>query len=139
MDPCLPHWCIYGDRDTSNSALDEQLKARDEALGALKEHLQIDQNKMEKSANLKRQDVEYAAGDMVFLKIRPYRQISLRKKRNEKLSPRFFGPYKIVERIGLVAYILELPESSSIHPVFHISQLKKTVGDHRIGNDTLFD
>ena len=139
MDPCLPHWCIYGDRDTSNSALDEQLKARDEALGALKEHLQIDQNKMEKSANLKRQDVEYAAGDMVFLKIRPYRQISLRKKRNEKLSPRFFGPYKIVERIGLVAYILELPESSSIHPVFHIVQLKKTVGDHRIGNDTLFD
>ena len=65
-------------------------------LGILKEHLQVAQDKIKKNADLKRRDVEYAVGDMVFLKSRPYRQISLRQKKNEK-SPKFFGPYKIVE------------------------------------------
>ena len=74
-------------------------------LGALEEHLQIAQEKMKKKADLKRRDVEYMVGDLVFLKIRPYRQVSLWKKRNEKLSSKFFGPYKIIEeRTGPVAY-----------------------------------
>ena len=67
---------------------------------------------------------------MVFLKIRPYRQVSLRKKRNEKFSPKFFGPYKIIEHIGPMAYKLELPNIAAIHPVFHVSQLKKMLGEH---------
>ena len=65
----------------------------------------------------------------MFLKIRPYRQLSLRKKRNEKLSLKFFGPYEIVDRVGTVEYKLNLPATTSIHPVFHVSQLKKFVGD----------
>lgn len=67
---------------------------------------------------------------MVFLKIRPYWQVSLRRKRNENLSPKVFGPYKIVERIGPVAYKLELPNSAVIHLVCHVSQLKKMFGQH---------
>ncbi|KAA0031781.1 neutral ceramidase-like isoform X2 [Cucumis melo var. makuwa] len=66
----------------------------------------------------------------MFLKIRPYRQSSLRKKRNEKLLPKYFGPYKVLERIRTVACKLELPSSAAIHPVFHVSQLKKVLGDH---------
>ena len=65
------------------------------------------------------------ANDWVLLKIQPYRQSTLQHRRNEKLSPKFFEPYRVVERVGSVAYKLELPPSATIHPIFHISQLKK--------------
>ena len=116
--------------ETPNSTLDQQLKDRDIILGVLKEHLSIAQEKMKRYADLKRRDVEFGVGDLVFLKLRPYRQTSLRKKRNEKLSPKYFGLYKIIEKIGAVAYKLELPSTAAIHPVFHVPQLKKVVGDH---------
>ncbi|KAI4323138.1 hypothetical protein L6164_022768 [Bauhinia variegata] len=62
--------------------------------------------------------------------LQPYRQHSLAKRRYEKLSPRFFGPYKIIKQIGPVAYELKLPESAQILPVFHVSLLRPVHGQH---------
>ncbi|KAG8481084.1 hypothetical protein CXB51_025832 [Gossypium anomalum] len=76
-------------------------------------------------ADLKRKDIEYAVGDMVFLKVSPWKKI-LRFGKKGKLSPRFIGPYRIVKRIGPVAYQLELPpELHRIHDVFHVSMLRR--------------
>ena len=61
------------------------------------------------------------------MKLQPYHLKSLAKKLNEKLNPRFYGPYRISKVIGKVAYHLNLPLESNVHPVFHVSLLKKAI------------
>ena len=65
---------------------------------------------------------------MVYLRLQPYRQSSLKKSGVEKLKPRFYGPYKVIRKVGEVAYEIELPEGSRVHNVFHVSRLKKAIG-----------
>lgn len=74
--------------------------------------------------------------DWVLLKLQPYRRVSLAARANKKLSPLFFGPFKVLECVGKVAYKLELPESAKMHPVFHISYFKPFRGNHK-GSPTL--
>ena len=66
--------------------------------------------------------------DLVYLRLHPYKQSSLKEKGDKKLKPRFYGPYKFVRRVGEVAYELELSLGSKIHNVFHVSCLKKEIG-----------
>ena len=65
---------------------------------------------------------------MVYLRLQPYRQSSLKRSGVEKLKPRFYGPYRVIRKVGEVAYELELPEGSQVHNVFHVLRLKKAIG-----------
>jgi hypothetical protein len=79
---------------------------------------------MKKQADKKRSERTFEVGDTVFLKLQPYVQSSLAPHSNMKLAFKYFGPYKIIAKVGSVAYQLDLLAHSAIHPVFHVSQLK---------------
>ncbi|KAL0302445.1 UNVERIFIED_CONTAM: hypothetical protein Scaly_2564200 [Sesamum calycinum] len=73
--------------------------------------------------------MDYEIGEKVFLKVSPWRRI-LRFGKKEKLSPRYIGPYEILERVGPLAYRLASPvELSQIHDIFHVSMLRRYRSD----------
>ena len=96
----------------------------------IRQHLNRAKQRMKKQADEHRSERQFQIGDLVFVKIQPYVQSSLAPHSNQKLAFKFFGPFRVLARVGAVAYKLELPVSSSVHPVFHVSQLKKLVGTH---------
>jgi hypothetical protein len=78
-------------------------------------------------ANKNRTERTFEVGDSVYLKLQPYVQTSVATRANHKLSFRYFGPYKIIAKVGPMAYKLLLPNKTTVHPVFHVSQLKKAI------------
>src|ERR1044071_10243316 len=81
---------------------------------------------------MRRKPLEFQVGDRVLLKVSPWKGVARFGKRG-KLNPRYIGPFKVLSRVGTVAYKLELPqELSGIHDTFHVSNLKKCLSDETL-------
>ncbi|KAH9658749.1 Endonuclease [Citrus sinensis] len=107
----------------------ELVQNTSEKIQLIRERLKAAQNRQKSYADKRRRELEFEVGDKVFIRISPWKGV-LRFGKRGKLSPRYIGPYEIVERIGPLAYRLALtPELSRIHNVFHVSMLRKYVYD----------
>ena len=93
-------------------------------LRVARRNVQQAQDRYKKFADKRRRPVTFEKGELVFLRV-PENSQSLSTGPVPKLSPRFCGPFKIIKKVGQVAYKLELPASSKVHPVFHVSRLRK--------------
>lgn len=115
--PPLNH---FGTWVTKVASVEQELQSRDALLVEFKHHPTRAQEKMKAKADGKRRDVQFAAAALsaeVF-----------DRSPERKTSPRYYGPYAVVARIGPVAYKLQLPDSVTVHPVFHVSQLRRICG-----------
>lgn len=110
----------------------DMVQQRASVMQSLKDHLGKAQNRIKQFADLKRSERAFQIGDMVFLKLQSYRQQTVAVRTCLKLCSKYFGPYEILERIGQVAYKLKQPPGSRVHPVFHVSLLKKQVGSQQV-------
>ncbi|KAJ0508594.1 putative nucleotidyltransferase, Ribonuclease H [Helianthus annuus] len=113
---------------TPNVTLEEQLLERDNVLALLKMNLSKAQFRMKLAVDKHLRDVQFEIDDWVFVKLQSYRQGSARLERHLKLGHHYFGPYKVLSKIGSVAYKLDLPTTAKIHPIFHVSLLRKCLG-----------
>ncbi|GKF70920.1 retrotransposable element Tf2 [Tanacetum coccineum] len=101
--------------------LDRALVAREAAIALLQFHLDRAQQRMKLFADSKRSDRSFNVGDWVLLKLQPHRQVTLRMHKQHKFSPKFYGPFQVLAKYGTVAYKLPLPDTATIHDVFHVS------------------
>ncbi|XP_021971566.1 uncharacterized protein LOC110866729 [Helianthus annuus] len=99
-------------------------------LTQLKQSLVQARNRMKQYADKNRSERSFEVGDWVYLKLQSFVQTSLRVNKYSKLGPRYFGPFLVLEKVGSVAYKLDSPATSQIHPVFHVSLLKKAYGNN---------
>jgi ribosomal protein L21E len=105
----------------------------------IKGRLVTAQDRQRKYADLARKDREFEAGDLVFLKVSPWKGL-MRFGKKGKLSPRYIGPFEILKRVRAVAYELALPPNlQQVHNVFHVSMLRKYNPDakHIVEHETV--
>jgi len=119
-------WGEIGQRELGSL---EIVEATTEKLERIKECMKAAKDKQKSYADRRRKDIMFQVEDRVMLKVSPWKGI-IRFRKRGKLSPRYIGPFKIIARVGDVAYRLDLPEElSGIHPTFHVSHLRKCLAD----------
>ena len=103
----------------------DMIQETEEKVKMIRERLKVTTDRQKSYADMKRKDIRYEIGEKVVLKVSPWKKV-MRFGRNDKLSPRFIGPYEVIEKVGPVAYRLALPpDLEKIHDVFHVSMLRR--------------
>ena len=126
--PCRSPLCLIEVGESSITGAD-LIRDTSEKVNLILQRLLTTQSRQKSYAEVRRQPLEFEVGDHIFLKVMPKRRVVRFGKRG-KLSPRFIGPFEILERVGTVVYRLALPPSmSSVHEVFHVSMLRRYTPD----------
>ncbi|GJS20319.1 putative reverse transcriptase domain-containing protein [Tanacetum coccineum] len=115
---CAPFETLYGSKCRSPIMWAE-----------IKDRLKVARDRKKSYAYKRRKPLEFSVGDYVLLKVSPWKGVVHFRKKS-KLAPRFVGPFEIIEKVGPVAYRLDLPEElNGVHDTFHVSNLKKCLAD----------
>ena len=119
-------WDEVGERKVENAVL---VQATIDKIKLIRERLKTAQSRQKSYADCRRRHLEFQVGDSVFLRVSPWKGV-FRFGRKGKLSPRYIGPFEILERVGPVAYRIALPSDlAQIHDVFHVSALRQYLAD----------
>ncbi|GKB43007.1 putative reverse transcriptase domain-containing protein [Tanacetum coccineum] len=122
-------WAEVGDAQLTGPAI---IHETTEKIVQIKSRIQAARDRQKSYANIRRKPMVFQVGDRVMLKVSPWKGVVHFGKRG-KLNPRYVGPFKVIERVGTVAYKLELPQQlSRVHNTFHVSNLKKCLSDESL-------
>ncbi|GKB77847.1 putative reverse transcriptase domain-containing protein [Tanacetum coccineum] len=107
----------------------ELVQETTEKVSQIKDRLKVARDRQKSYADKRRKPLEFSVGDYVLLKVSPWKGV-VRFGKKGKLAPRFVGPFEIIEKVGTVAYRLDLPqELNGVHDTFHVSNIKKCLAD----------
>ncbi|GKA96592.1 putative reverse transcriptase domain-containing protein [Tanacetum coccineum] len=119
-------WAEVGDAQLTGPEL---IHETTEKIVQIKQRMQAARDRQKSYADVRRKPLEFQVGDRVMLKVSPWKGVVRFGKRG-KLNPRYIGPFKVLAKVGTVAYRLELPQQlSRVHSTFHVSNLKKCLSD----------
>ncbi|GJY66666.1 reverse transcriptase domain-containing protein [Tanacetum coccineum] len=119
-------WAEVGDARLTGPELVHETT---EKIVQIKHRMQVALDHQKSYADVRRKPFEFQVGDRVMLKVSPWKGVVRFRKRG-KLNPRYIGPFKVLAKVGTVAYRLELPQQlSRVHSTFHVSNLKKCLSD----------
>nr|GEU67096.1 retrotransposable element Tf2 [Tanacetum cinerariifolium] len=120
---------FYSPGQSNVDIMDRHLTAKEAIIKMLQFHLAKAQARIKAAADLHKTDRSFEVDQWVWLKLQPHRKISVMKGKYNKLLPKYYGPFQVINKVGKVAYKLLLHMTAQIHPVFYVSQLKLFNGD----------
>ena len=139
MGENVEHRCVGQKLSEKKVIGPDLIQENEEKVKMIREILKVATDRQKSYADMKRKDIQYEIGEKVFLKVSPWKKV-MRFGKNGKLSPRFIGPYEVIEKVGPVAYRLALPpDLEKIHNVFHVSMLQRYRSNlsHVVSSETI--